>query len=111
MQGAVDIACGYGGGLRRMEEVGNNLLSGAEKEGLGLLVLDVTSSPASYIAENGDTAAKFLKVTAEVNAMWNFGENTAEMLTVIAKDTGMDEAGAKNSLATFKFPSIEEQFS
>lgn len=110
-QGAVDMACGYAGGLIRMKEHGNVLLTGAEKEELGILVFDVTSAPASFVAENSDLAAAFLKVTAEANAMWNSGEHTDEMLTVIAKDAGMDKETAAASLSTFVFPSIEEQLS
>jgi len=89
-QGQVDMACGWGGALRRMKEHGNVLLTGPEKEELGILVFDVTSAPASYIAENGELVSKFLAVTAEANAMWNSGENTAEMLPVIAQDAGME---------------------
>ncbi len=108
-QGAVDMACGWGGALRRMAEHGNVLLTGAEKEELGILVFDVTSAPASFVAENSDLVAKFLKVTADANAMWNSGEHSAEMLPVIAKDAGMDEDAAASTLATFVFPSVEEQ--
>ncbi|MCB1313476.1 MAG: ABC transporter substrate-binding protein [Sedimentitalea sp.] len=110
-QGAVDMACGYGGGLTRMKEHGNVLLTGAEKEALGILVFDVTSGPAGFVAENGDLVAKFLKVTADANAMWNSGEHTDEMLPVIAKDSGMDEQATRDFMATFTFPSIEEQLS
>ncbi len=108
-QGAVDMACGWGGALRRMLESGNVLLTGAEKEELGILVFDVTSAPADFIAENGDLVAKFLKVTADANAQWNGGDMS--MLADIAKDAGMDEDAAKATLATFKFPSIDEQLS
>ena len=76
-QGAVDMSCGWGGALRRMKESGNILLTGAEKEELGILVFDVTSVPAAYAAENGDELAKFLKVTADANAMWNGGGDVA----------------------------------
>ena len=110
-QGAVDMACGYGGGLTRMKEHGNVLLTGAEKEDLGILVFDVTSAPASFVANNGDLVARFLKVTAAANAMWNSGEHTAEMLPVIAKDSGMDEQSASDFMATFTFPGIKEQLS
>lgn len=111
-QGAVDMACGWGGALRRMKESGNILLTGAEKEELGILVFDVTSAPASYIAENGEELATFLKVTADANAMWNAGGADAEkMLPVIAKDAGMDEAATAETLANFAFPSVEEQLS
>ncbi|KZY04120.1 MULTISPECIES: taurine ABC transporter substrate-binding protein [unclassified Sulfitobacter] len=108
-QGSVDMACGWGGALRRMKESGNVLLTGAEKEELGILVFDVTSAPASYVAENGDMVAKFLKVTADANEMWNSGENMEEMLPVIAKDAGMDEQATKETMATFEFPSVDEQ--
>lgn len=109
-QGAVDFACGYGGGLTRMKEYGNVLLTGTEKEELGILVFDVTSAPASFIAENGDIVAKFLAVTAEANEQWNTNP-TDEMLSVIAESSGMDLEAARASIGTMKFPSIEEQLS
>ncbi|SFK93204.1 ABC transporter substrate-binding protein [Shimia haliotis] len=108
-QGSLDMACGWGGALRRMTEHGNVLLTGAEKEELGILVFDATTAPASFIAEEGDMLAKFLKVTADANAMWADEANHAKMLPVIAKDAGMDEEGTASTLATFKFPTIDEQ--
>ncbi|MGR3485545.1 MAG: taurine ABC transporter substrate-binding protein [Paracoccaceae bacterium] len=110
-QGDVAMACGWGGALRRMLESGNILLTGAEKEELGILVFDVTSAPAGFVAENEEVVADFLAVTAEANAMWNSGENTAEMLPVIANDAGMDEAATEATLSTFRFPTVEEQLS
>lgn len=111
-QGAVDMSCGWGGALRRMKESGNILLTGTEKEELGILVFDVTSASASYVSENGDELAKFLKVTADANAMWNGGgEMAAKMLPVIAKDAGMDEEATAETLAGFVFPSVDEQLS
>ncbi len=108
-QGAVDMSCGWGGALRRMKESGNVLLTGAEKEELGILVFDVTSAPADFVAENSELLAKFLKVTADANAMWNNGENKQEMLEVIAKDAGMDVDATESTMATFVFPGVEEQ--
>ncbi|WP_425046690.1 ABC transporter substrate-binding protein [Primorskyibacter sp. S87] len=110
-QGSVDMACGWGGALRRMREHGNVLLTGAEKEELGILVFDVTSVPASFAAEQGDVLAKFLKVTADANAKWNSGDHTAEMLPVIAKDSGMDEADTEATIGTFVFPGVGDQLS
>lgn len=109
-QGAVDFACGYGGGLTRMKEYGNVLLTGTEKEELGILVFDVTTSPAQFIAENGDLVATFLSVTAAANEDWNTN-HSEEMLAVIAESSGMDLEAARNSISTMKFPSIEEQLS
>ncbi|QYX56572.1 ABC transporter substrate-binding protein [Roseovarius sp. SCSIO 43702] len=108
-QGSVDMACGWGGSLRRMLEHGNSLLTGAEKEELGILIFDATTGPADFVAENPDVVATFLSVTAEANRMWNSGENTDKMLPVIAKDAGMDEADAAATMDTFTFPTIEEQ--
>ncbi len=110
-QGAVDMACGWGGALRRMLESGNVLLTGAEKTELGILVFDATTAPTSYVAQEGDMVAKFLAVTAEANAMWADEANRAKMLPVIAKDAGMSEDDAAATLNTFVFPTVEEQLS
>ena len=109
-QGSVDMACGWGGSLNRMKEAGNILLTGAEKQDLGILVFDVTSAPAEFVAENPELVAKFVKVTADANAQW--AENPSdEMLATIAKESGMDEDATKASLDTFEFPPIDQQLS
>ena len=109
-QSAVDFACGYGGGLSRMKEYGNVLLTGDEKEELGILVFDVTSAPTSFIEENPDVLAKFLSVTAKANEAWAANPND-ETLAVIANEAGMDLEAAKAAIATMKFPTVEEQLS
>ena len=110
-QSQVDMACGWGGALRRMKEHGNVLLTGAEKEALGILVFDATTAPADFVAENQELVAKFLAVTAKANAAWNDGSMTAEMLPIIAKDAGMDEDATAETMAGFVFPSVEDQLS
>ena len=110
-QGAVDMFCGWGGSLRRAKEFGNVLLTGAEKEALGILVFDVTSAPAGFVAENPDLVAQFLAVTAAMNDGWNDGSMVEAMIPVIAQDSGMDEAATRETMATFVFPSIEDQLS
>ncbi|MCI5094839.1 MAG: ABC transporter substrate-binding protein [Rhodobacteraceae bacterium] len=110
-QGSVDMFCGWGGALRRANEFGNNLLTGDEKTELGILVFDVTSGPAGWVAENADTVSTFLKVTAEANAMWADEANHAKMLPVIAKDAGMDEDATMATISTFTFPTVEDQLS
>ena len=109
-QGAVDFACGYGGGYTSMQEHGNILLSGPEKEELGILVFDLTSSPTSFVAENSDLVSKFVGVTAAANAEWN-ADQSDEMLKVIAENAGMDVEAAKDAISTMTFPSTEEQLS
>ncbi|MBT8417630.1 MAG: ABC transporter substrate-binding protein [Silicimonas sp.] len=108
-QGSLDMACGWGGALRRMKEHGNVLLTGAEKEELGILVFDVTSAPASFVAEESELLSKFLAVTADANAMWADESNHAEMLPVIAQDAGMSEDDTMATISTFIFPPVDEQ--
>jgi len=108
-QGSLDMVCGWGGSLQRMKEHGNVLLTGAEKEAIGISVYDVTSVPASFAAEHSDVLSKFLKVTADMNAKWL--TDSAEMLPVIAKDSGMSEDDAAAQLKGFQFPTVEEQLS
>lgn len=109
-QGAVDFACGYGGGLTRMKEHGNVLLTGSEKEELGILVFDVTTSPADFVAENSDVVTKFLKVTADANKEWAKNPND-KLLNIIAKESGQDLEAARSAIAAFKFPTVDEQLS
>ena len=108
-QGALDMSCGWGGALRRMKEHGNVLLTGAEKEELGILVFDVTTAPAAFVAEESELLSQFLGVTAAANAMWADEANHSKMLPVIAKDAGMDEDATAATLATFVFPTVEDQ--
>ncbi|MDE0752953.1 MAG: ABC transporter substrate-binding protein [Planktomarina sp.] len=109
-QGAVDMACGWGGALRRMKESGNVLLTGDEKTELGILVFDVTTAPSGFVAENADVVAKFLAVTAAANTEWNASQPAA-MLAAVAKDAGMSEADAASSMGTFVFPDVDAQLS
>ena len=110
-QDSVDMFCGWGGSLVRALEHGNVLLTGDEKVELGILVFDVTSAPASWVAEHSEIAAKFLKVTAEMNAMWNSGNMTSTMLPVIAQDAGMSVGDTRDFMTKFQFPSVDEQLS
>ncbi|PIE14569.1 MAG: taurine ABC transporter substrate-binding protein [Rhodobacterales bacterium] len=110
-QGSIDMFCGWGGSLRRALEYGNVLLTGDEKTELGILVFDVTSGPANWVAENSDLVSRFLKVTADANAMWADEANRAMMLPAIARDAGMDEEATASTIATFTFPTVAEQLS
>ncbi len=108
-QGEVDMACGFNPGLTRMKEHGNVLLTGAEKESLGILVFDITSGPADFIAENEDLVAKFLKIKNDATRVWNKGLKKGQMIKAIAAAVGMDVAAASNDIATMKFPSAKQQ--
>ena len=110
-QGTIDMFCGWGGSLRRAMESGNVLLTGKEKEDLGILVFDATTAPARVTSAEPDLVAKFLKVTADANVMWRNETKQKEMLPIIAKEAGMDEKATADTIATFVFPTIKEQLS
>jgi taurine transport system substrate-binding protein len=106
--GDVDLACGWGGGLNRMKEAGNILMTGAEMEDeIGLKVFDVTSVRGDFAEENGDVVTDFLRITAEANAA--YASNPSERIPALVAESGMDEEGVLGSLATFSFPTVDEQ--
>lgn len=108
--GNLDMVCGWGGALRRMKEHGNVLMSGSEKEQLGIQVFDATTVATEWAQENPELLARFLKVTSDMNARYAAG-GEGEMLPVIARAAGMDEASVRETMAGFSFPGIKEQLS
>ena len=105
----LDMVCGWGGALRRMKEYGSPLISGAEKEAVVGKVFDVTSVPTAWAQENSETLAKFLKVTADMNAM--FAADPGSMMADIATEAGMDVETTTAIIDVFRFPTVEEQLS
>lgn len=108
-QGNIDVFCGWGGSLARAKEYGNVLLTGAEKEAAGIFVFDVISTPGTFAAENPDLVTKFLKVVNDQNAAYAAAPDG--FIPVLAKDSGLDEAGTKAQLDGFALPTIEEKLS
>ena len=101
------MVCGWGGSLRKMKEHGNTIISGAEKEKVVGKVFDVTSVPTAFGEENPQLLAKFLKVTADMNAKYT--ADSEAMMPAISKAAGMDLEGTKAVIGTFVFPSAEDQ--
>ena len=108
--GNLDIVCGWGGALSRIKQYGNVLMSGAEKERLGIQVFDATTVATQWAQENPELLTKFLKVTADMNARYA-ANGSKKMLAVIAKTAGMNEDTTKETMAGFSFPDIKEQLS
>ncbi|MEO0911398.1 MAG: ABC transporter substrate-binding protein [Pseudomonadota bacterium] len=107
--GSLDMVCGWGGALRRMKEYGNVLIEGAEKEAVVGKVFDVTSIPTEFGQENPELLAKFLKVTADMNAQ--YAADSGSMMADIAKQAGMEQGDAEAVLGVFGFPTVDEQLS
>jgi len=108
--GNLDIVCGWGGALRRMKEHGNILLTGTEKEQLGIQVFDATTVSTQWAQENPELLTKFLKVTADMNTKYASAD-AASMLPIIAKAAGTNMTATKATLQSFTFPNIEQQLS
>lgn len=108
--GNLDMVCGWGGALNRMKQHGNVLMTGQEKEQLGIQVFDATTVATEWAQENPELLAKFLKVTADMNT--RYAQNMSkEMLPVIARAAGMDIKTAKETMKGFSFPGIKQQLS
>lgn len=107
--GNLDMVCGWGGPLRRMKEFGEPLLVGQAKEDVVGKVFDVTSVPTEFGEENPELLAKFLAVTAEMNAM--YAADPSAMMADIASAAGMDAESAAAVIGTFRFPDVETQLS
>lgn len=108
--GNLDMVCGWGGALRRMKEHGNVLMSGAEKEALGIQVFDATTVSTAWAQENAELLEKFLKVTAQMNAKFAYKDST-EMLPIIAIAAGMKLTETQDTIKGFSFPNINQQLS
>ena len=108
--GNLDMVCGWGGALNRMKEHGNILLTGAEKEQLGIQVFDATTVATEWAQENPELLAKFLKVTADMNTQYN-RDKSGKMLPAIAQAAGMDKKTAAETMNGFLFPDIQQQLS
>ena len=103
------MVCGWGGSLRKMKEHGSPIIEGAEKEKVVGKVFDVTSIPTSFGEEHPELLAKFLKVTADMNA--KYLSEADSMIGAIQKSAGMDLEGTKAVIKTFVFPNIQDQLS
>ncbi len=106
-RGDVAMACGWGGGLRRMLEYGNVLLTGTEKRELGIRIFDVISVESNFAAANPELVAQFIRVTDDMNR--RFADEREAMLPVIAQAAGMDMDATVATIDAFGFPLIEEQ--
>ena len=107
--GELDMACGWGGPLRRMKEHGNVLIEGAEKEAVVGKVFDLVSVPTGWAEENAETLSKFLAVNAAMET--KYATDGADMIADIANVSGMDIEGASYVLGIFGFPSVETKLS
>ena len=108
-RGDVAMACGWGGALARMKENGNILMTGAEMEAIGIKVFDVVSVTDDFASKHADLVTAFMQVTEDANLAYAADPTANEQM--IADAAGMDVDASNDVLATFSFPTKEEQLS
>lgn len=106
-RGDVAMACGFGGALTRMREVGEPLMTGAEQEAIGINTFDIVSVTEDFAEEHPDLVEKFMAVTEAANAAYKADPDAA--YPIIARAAGMDEGATKDYMANFGFPSAADQ--
>lgn len=98
-QGNFDWVCGWGASLQRALEHGNVLLTGAEKEAIGIKIFDVITTSGGFAAEQPELLAHFLKIVNDSNAA--YPAEAATRLPVIAKDAGLSDDQALANIKGF----------
>lgn len=107
--GAVSMACGFGAdSMAKMYEVGEPLLSPADKEAAGIISFDVISVTEKFAQENPDMVKTFLSVTDEANQQFAADQSKID---VIAQDAGLSVEMTQNQMSEFHFPTNAEQLS
>ena len=106
-RGDVAAACAFGGPLQRMKEYGDELMTPAEQEAIGIRVFDVISVTESFANDHPDLLRKFMEVTDQANAAYN--ADSAPFVETISQAAGMDLAATEDMLGMFSFPSAADQ--
>ena len=106
-RGEVAMACAFGGPLVRIRELGDELMSSAKQEAIGIRVFNVVVAPEEFVEGHSDLVRKFLAVTEQANAAYRADPSRYE--EVIAKGAGTDLDTTRWLLATFSFPTAQEQ--
>ena len=106
-RGDVAAACAFGGPLQRMKEYGDELMTPAEQEAIGIRVFDVVSVTESFANDHPDLLKKFMEVTDQANAAYN--ADPGPFVETISTAAGMDLAATEDMLGMFSFPSAADQ--
>ncbi len=105
--GNVVMACIFGGNsTKKAKEHGKVLMTNEEKAAVDIVSFDVVSVTEKFLQENPEQLRTFLAVTHEANAA--FAKDQSK-IGVIAKDAGMSVEDARNQMASFGFPTPQQQ--
>ena len=106
-RGEVAMACAFGGPLARMRELGDELMSAAGQEAIGVRVFDVVVAPVEFVEGHPDLVRKFMAVTEQANSDYRADPRRYE--ESIANAAGTDLDTTQWLLGTFSFPTAQEQ--
>lgn len=105
--GAVDMACVFGGdSTASAGEVGTAIMTSQQKVDAGIGSFDVISVTEKFATENPELVKAFIDATAEANESWT-GSNA--QMALVAQASGMNVEQTRSTLASFIFPTVEEQ--
>ena len=85
---------------------GKLMLSVKEASDNGIAGIDITSVTNKFMKENPGMVRTFLEITHEANARYKAGKSD---MGVISKDATMDVKSTSDQMASFGFPSVDEQ--
>ncbi len=105
--GNVVMACIFGGNsTKKALEYGKVLMNSEEKAAADIVSFDVVSVTEKFLQENPEQLRTFLEVTHNANTA--FAKDQSK-IDVIANDAGMSVEDARGQMATFGFPTPQEQ--
>ena len=90
-----------------MKEFGDELMTAAEQEAIGIRVFDVVAATEGFANDHPDLLRKFMEVTDQANAAYSADPGKFE--ETISKAAGMDLEATRTMLGMFSFPSAGDQ--
>jgi taurine transport system substrate-binding protein len=105
--GDVAMSCLFGKkSIATALKSGQLMLSVKEASDNGIAGIDITSVTNKFMKENPGMVRTFLEITHEANARYKAGKSD---MNVISKDATMDVKSTSDQMASFGFPSVDEQ--
>lgn len=105
--GNLDMACGWGGALRRMKEHGSPLLEGEEKEAVVGRVFDLVTIPTSFGEDNPEIVSKFLAINSRYEKQYRSDPDS--LLPSMAQAAGLPVEDTRGVASAMRFPPIEDK--
>jgi taurine transport system substrate-binding protein len=105
--GDVAMSCLFGKkSIAKALESGKLMLTVQEASDNGIAGIDITSVTNKFLKENPGMVRTFLEITHDANNRYKAGKSD---FGIISKDATMDVKSTKDQMASFGFPTVDEQ--